>query len=354
MTPLEHRFRRTLRLLPAGYRRIWEEDMVDAYMERASQHGGNVHSGRSRAEYLSVLGLAVRLRLSGAHFSPRGLAWRGAVHGFVLLALLYLAVSGSVTVTSLVARALPDTVFAPATTLDAVLYWADALPALLWVAAFVAVVLGRAAATRVLVTLALITWITLTVVNVQRTATILGVTTPELDGWVLGKVIGSAVLSAVVLAIVTMASLIAPDGGMSRTSRARSFWLGGATLLALLLTSVTTMADTVPAWVTAYVSLSGALHLGLLIAVVTALAVHREPRVLLALAFFAVVFAGRGLLDYVQYIVDGRAVGQVYFSPLSYMQRFDVGLIVLAVVCAVVGLIGLRRLPRVQPAPAQP
>ena len=353
MTPLEQRYRRTLRLLPAGYRQIWEDDMVDAYMERASHDGGDARSGRSRAEHLSVLGLAVRLRLSGAHLSPRGLAWRGAAHGFVLIALLYLAVNGILTVTSLVERSLSDTGFAPATTQDAVLYWADALPALLWVAAFVAVVGGRAAATRVLVTLAFIAWVTLTIVNVQRTATTLGVTTPELGDWVLGKVIGSAVLSAIVFAIVTIAALIVPDGGVSRTSRARSFWLGGATLLALVLIPVATMADTLPARVTAYVSLAGALHLGLLIAMVTALAVRRQPRALLALAFFAVLFAGRGLLDYVQYILDGRAVGQVYFSPLSYMQRFDVGLIVLAVICAIVGLIGLRRLPPAQPAAAQ-
>ena len=63
---LERRYRRVLRALPREYRRAWEEDMVSTFLDSAP---ARVPVG----ERLSVLGLAVRLRLTGAYASPRAL-----------------------------------------------------------------------------------------------------------------------------------------------------------------------------------------------------------------------------------------------------------------------------------------
>lgn len=40
-TDLEHRYRRLLRLLPAGYRQAWEEDMVTTFLHSAEGRGVN-------------------------------------------------------------------------------------------------------------------------------------------------------------------------------------------------------------------------------------------------------------------------------------------------------------------------
>jgi hypothetical protein len=344
MTPLERRYRRTLRLLPAGYRQRWEEDMVGAYMESASHDAA---SRRSRAEHLSVLGLAVRLRLSGTHASPRGLAWRGAVNGFALVALLYLALSGIVTVTTLVVGS-RFAGFNPSTTSAYLRYWSGAVPAPLWVAAFVAVVLGRAAAARVLVLLAFSAEISVIVngllTNV-RPYVQLNASAPDIS-LVWRQAVELSVANGLWFAVVTVATLIS---GSSRAERGRWFWLGGGALLALVLVAAEVIeAPLHPVYLETHVNLGVAVHLGLLAAMAAALAVRRNPRWLLALALFVIVFGGGELLDYVRYILDGRSVGQEYFSPLSYMQRFDVGLMAFAVACAVVGFIGLRRLPRVE------
>jgi hypothetical protein len=65
----ERRYRRVLRLLPANYRDYWGEDMVTAYMG----DGGTPSGGRSLAEQISVVSLAVRLRLNGSHASWRSM-----------------------------------------------------------------------------------------------------------------------------------------------------------------------------------------------------------------------------------------------------------------------------------------
>jgi len=73
---LEERYRRALRLLPATYRAAWADDMVAAFLDAAyaaapEDPEGVEISHPSRAELVSVLALAIRLRLGGVEAPPR-------------------------------------------------------------------------------------------------------------------------------------------------------------------------------------------------------------------------------------------------------------------------------------------
>jgi hypothetical protein len=356
MTPLERRYRRILRLLPTGYRQAWEEDMVDAYMESASHDGGDAPSARSRAEHLSVVGLAVRLRLSGVHASPRGLASRGAVHGFALVGLLYLALGGILNVSGLVVVGFPMDLFQNRAVY--LLYWlGPVVPALLWVAACVAVVIVRAAAARVLVLGAFLAQVGLMIANLLMPPNpydLFSVPTSYISA-VWREAVELSVADGVWLAVVTAATflaatLIAAEVGALRLGPGRWFWLGGAVLLALVqgVADVDEIAG-YPFRRGDSMNPGNAVQFGLLVAMLAALAALRNPGWVLALSLFVVVFAGNALLDYLRSL-DGRPAGLPYIEPLSYWQRVDFLLVALAAACAAVGLIGVRRLPRVRPS----
>jgi hypothetical protein len=113
MSRLEDRYRRVLRLLPAGYRQVWQEDMVAAFL--ASTATGDPETDEYLADYgrpglaevASVAALAARLRL-GTDAPARRDAWGRAVRLAVLLATLTNAVmsTGGVTVTAWLTGAL--------------------------------------------------------------------------------------------------------------------------------------------------------------------------------------------------------------------------------------------------------
>jgi hypothetical protein len=351
MTPLERSYRRTLRLLPSGYRQVWEEDMVDAYMESASHDGGDAPSARSRAEHLSVVGLAVWLRLSGVYASPRGLASRGAVFGFALVGLLYLALGGILNLIGLVVDGFPIDRFLNKWAY--VLYWfGPVFPAVLWVAAFVTVLLCRAAAARVLVLVAFLAQVGLMMANFLQVSPYdqLEVPTPTVSTvWrQVGElsVADGAWLAIVVAATLIAAIVIAAEVGGLKPGPGRWFWLGGAALLAFVQ-GVAALVEIAgyPFRLGASADPGNAVQFGLLVAMLAALAALCNPGWLLALALFVVVFAGNALLDYLR-ALDGRPDGLPYIEPLSYWQRVDFFLVVLAVACVAVGLIGIRRLPR--------
>jgi hypothetical protein len=94
MTPLEQRYRRLLRRLPAWYRRRWEEDMVTTYLAATVPADPDEaeyveQCGRpSREERLSILRLAVRLRLGGIGDPPHARTWGDAVRRVALAGLL--------------------------------------------------------------------------------------------------------------------------------------------------------------------------------------------------------------------------------------------------------------------------
>lgn len=170
---LEDRYRSMLRLLPTPYRARWEEEMVATFLQRvAEEHDDpdaaeyDLEFGRPRlAEALSVAALAIRLHLGYGHVSPRSSLWGAGVRLVALVGLLVPAV-------------LVPVGFVMMAWLEGWLPWPPRpqevaglgpmtwsawevlvqLLALLWVAAYLALVLGRRHAARVLAGMALVGW----------------------------------------------------------------------------------------------------------------------------------------------------------------------------------------------------
>ncbi|MEV0608751.1 hypothetical protein AB0I61_20505 [Polymorphospora rubra] len=172
---LEERYRRMLRLLPASYRREWEDDMVATFMEGAYASDPDdpegVELGRpGRSEFTSVVALAVRLRLGGADAAPRSFTLGEAVRRVALVGLLAHAVGALVGAALVVwtayrlpglpADAVPD---AYAGRWQAL--WG--LTGLLWIPAYLALVHGHHRAARVLALVALAPVLIGTVVDVS-------------------------------------------------------------------------------------------------------------------------------------------------------------------------------------------
>jgi hypothetical protein len=90
---LEERYRRALRMLPACYRQVCEDDMVATFMARAyawepDDPEGVELGSPSRSEVASIAALAVRLRLGGVGAAPRAFAGGEAVRRVALVGLL--------------------------------------------------------------------------------------------------------------------------------------------------------------------------------------------------------------------------------------------------------------------------
>lgn len=152
MTVLEERYRSVLRLLPASYRAVWEEDMVATFLASAlsadpAEAEDVADLGRpSWAEVVSVVALATRLRLGGVEAPPRAFAWGAAVRTVALVGLLVNAAMSVVWFASLLwvtgaAPALPYPPYRMPGASPVELGWT--LAGLLWLGAYVALVLGR-------------------------------------------------------------------------------------------------------------------------------------------------------------------------------------------------------------------
>lgn len=102
MTRLEERYRRVLRLLPAWYREVWEEDMVATYLASVDTSDPDdadyaADYGRpSWSEVASVVALAVQLRVGSAGAAPRSTLWGHAIRLAALSAMLWHAASSAV------------------------------------------------------------------------------------------------------------------------------------------------------------------------------------------------------------------------------------------------------------------
>lgn len=98
MMALERRYRRLLGLLPRTYRHAWEDDMVATFLDRMTTGEPDLDEyllefGRpDAAETLSVISLAIRVRLAGPDEQPRAAMWGQAARTFALTCLLCLAV----------------------------------------------------------------------------------------------------------------------------------------------------------------------------------------------------------------------------------------------------------------------
>jgi len=162
VTRLEERYRRVLRLLPASYRAVWEEDMVATFLSSVDTDDPEeaeyiADFGRpSWSEVASIVALAVRLRIGTAGAPPRYAAWSEAIRLSVLAGMLVNAALSAVGVamTLWLAGMIP-LVSAPA--LAEPPGYPDSwhrvhlfavLSGLLWLPAFLALVSGRVAAAR--------------------------------------------------------------------------------------------------------------------------------------------------------------------------------------------------------------
>jgi hypothetical protein len=169
VTRLEQRYRLVLRtLLPASYRKVWEEDMVATFLESMDTDDAEAAEyladfGRpSWSEVASVAALAVRLRLGATGAPPRSVAWGQAVRLVALMGLLVHAAAATIDAGSTLWLA-GRIGWLPAPPAD----WASAIPlsawhtvssiaGLLWLPAYVGLLLGHRRAAQLLASLALL------------------------------------------------------------------------------------------------------------------------------------------------------------------------------------------------------
>lgn len=175
MSVLEERYRSLLRLLPASYREVWEEDMVATFLQAIATDDADeadflADFGRpSLAEVVSVASLAARLRLGGVDAPPRTYAWGEAVRLVGLVGLLVNGVIGGAEIAMLLWAAdrvpslsgPPSALAAgPSPTLGDVVL---TLGGVLWIGAYVALVLGHRRPANALAFLALIPFVVVVV-----------------------------------------------------------------------------------------------------------------------------------------------------------------------------------------------
>ncbi len=343
---LERRYRRVLRLLPAGYRHRWEEDMVGAFMDSTDAtdpHAGGTGSSRpSLAERLSVAALAIRVRLDGSHATPRGLVWYQVVHGVALMVLLYQAVAATVSVAYGVGLVLESTVdgswaaeLQPPPILD-FFVWSRVF-GLLWVAAFGCFVFGRVAAARVLVVLAALSAVAVTVTTyilvTSQGASWAPFSPGDLSRW------GWLAVSVAIVFVYRQ-----------HAHTSRRFWIG-AYLVGSLILDLETLQPFAPL-ITPYWEwlrladltnvASAATVIAMAVALVTVVSGrNRSPHWLLALAAFAGGIGGVRLMTSVAR--DMRPLGWAGYPVVPAV--LDTALIALALACGVVGLLAVRRMP---------
>lgn len=172
---LEQRYRRLLRILPAGYRDAWQEEMVTTFLasmrtDDPEQAEYLADFGRpSWGEMASVVALAIRLRLPGWRLKlggpgapPRSVLCGDAIRLVALSALLVIAVGAPTTLTTLlwlIGRSSWVPWLLPGSTIDnpALLtpwYRFASNASLLWLLAYLAVLVGQRRIAQLLAVLA--------------------------------------------------------------------------------------------------------------------------------------------------------------------------------------------------------
>ena len=320
--------------------------MVSAFMEiaQASDPRGNRVMPRRPplSERLSVIALAIRVRLNGSHATSRGLVWYHVVHGLALIALLYQSIAATVLVASTV-RAVSDYALRGAGSWQAMLpqffIWSP-LFSLIWVAAFSCLVVRRVAATRVLAVLALVATIGVTlgtffvVWQAGAGTPVFGFSDLSRWGWL-----------AICVAAVFVA---APDARASRWFWFSAYAVGSATLVTVtVLVSTPSALPAVLRLANLATVTSAALIVAMVVALIAEVTGRRpSPRWLLALAVFAGGFSGVRLM--MALVRDPWPYGARPFEGV--LTSIDMISASLAFVCAVVGLLALRRLPGAAPS----
>ena len=348
MTPLEERYRRVLRLLPAPYREIWEEDMVSTFL--ASMATDDREEADFIADYgrpgwpevASIVALAIRLRV-GVGAPPRYAAWGEAIRLSVLAGMLVNAAASTVGLgVSLWVAGMIPLVPAPAQMpepsgypdLWARLFMLTALAGLLWLPAFLALVLGHRTVARWLAAAA-------AVAAVLSNAAAVLVTPQQMSGELSYNLLIDAVL---VVALFAVHRGIAP--------MERRFWLAGLGLASVLMTGyMLLMYRPLPPlppldW--------AGLECVVLVALATVhfalLARGRPGRVAAwtpALAILAFTVLGLRLVTLLDYARFGSAGWHPATVPLAIAEAVAVA--ATAIVLALLSSRTLRRLPATAP-----
>jgi hypothetical protein len=321
-SPVERHYRNVLRLLPAGYRANWEEDMVTAYMESTPTERAKV------GERLSVVWLALRLRLNGSHTSPRVMVGYRAVHAIALIALLYQAIAATTSVASgvfFVVRYHADSW----RLVDGYTLWFP-LFSLLWIAAFACFVWNWFVAARILVLLGGASAIGLAVaIRVVMGDAGAAIAVSDVSRWAWLAV-------SVVVVFVTPS-----DARALRPLWAGAYAVGsGLAVVAYLRPYFAEPGPMNSSWWVHLRDTVEVVSVGLLVAMVVVLATTRSAQWLLALALMAGGLNGVRLLSS---LLRPWPVGR----PSHVVQADVLSAVVLlvAVVCVAVGLLRWRRVP---------
>lgn len=337
MTPAERQYRRVLRLLPADYRERWEEDMVSAYLDSVSDG-----SRRSAGEWLAVAWLALRLRLSGSHASPRARLWYQTALGIAMLTTLYEALDATSRVANLVGGTISVNVDVQWP--NHVAYWWETL-LLVWVAAFACLVLGRLVAARVLVLVALLHELGLTSLIVAHTLSPSWWGLPPREFSTMNQ--AWLVLTAVAVFLVPRdfrpsrawlaaylvpAAVLLPVGVVSQSEISRELASSSAALVP-------------PQWLQqlSVLNVGTFLHVGVIAGM--AIALLRARQWLLPLAVFGGAVATVQLLGYHYGYRQGsdELLYRWWAQTTTFWTGVNVVQLVLAVACVVVGLVAVRR-----------
>ena len=331
-TPLEGRYRRVLRLLPAAYRAVWEEEMVATFLDSMAsddpeEHEWLTHCGRpSRSEVASVAALAVRLRLGGTEAPPRSFLWGEAVRLVAQVGLLVNAVgaAGSGGVMLWLAGWLPwppvpNDIAALASTAPAE-SWSRLwdLTGLCWIAAYFALLVGRCRVAKALAGLALLPAVVGLVV--ASVSTLLGRPGPPVSSLVLTM---GADLSVNVVLVLALAAFHRDAPPLRRRPWLVAFCVGVALsplpAAAFLLqpTRDLVLLDGAGVWAVAFL-VAAAAHL----AGPGSPHRRRAPSWSLALALLAAPVLALRLLSLLDYTVFGAAGMDLVTVILGVVEAF--------------------------------
>ncbi|MFC4529690.1 hypothetical protein [Sphaerisporangium dianthi] len=296
MSLLEKRYRYVLRLLPPSYRAEREEEMVSAFLEGAGHLAGADDARPRWSEVASVAALSLRVRLGGIGAAPRFLAWGEAVRLVAVLGLAFQSAMSCVWFGDFLERyaffgVLPTAhqqALTAAGSPDRLWDIVHGFGALLWVAAFAALVRGRPRTAKALASLAVVS-----------------VYSDHLKMWTVDP--GQAVSAMVVQTLLFAFPVLALFAGFHRDAPVarRPLWVAalpvvaGVPLYALLgLLGTKALARSIDlrvwAWVWPWMDLPGVACLALLVACVARIGVHalvparRSPGPPMALALLVV------------------------------------------------------------------